>query len=145
MTLHSEWPIFHIWTATSPLNRPIVSISISQLVRYMLGFARPGWTLASQQTSFGVRLACVAWRFCREHYAKTRAKACANERRIREKNITHVFFVVPAPISSWFLGPRPPDRPPILLSAPNQNRQATQARVRRSRIHSSEEANPDLV
>ena len=111
MTLHSEWPIFHIWTATSPLNRPIVSISISQLVRYMLGFARPGWTLASQQTSFGVRLACVAWRFCREHYAKTRAKACANERRIREKNITHVFFVVPAPISSWFLGPRPPDRP----------------------------------
>ena len=80
-----------------------MSISISQLVRYMLGFARPGWTLASQQTSFGVRLACVAWRFCREHYTKTRAKACANERRIREKNITHVFFVVPAPISS----PRP--------------------------------------
>ena len=145
MTLHSEWPIFHIWTATSPLNRSIVSISISQLVRYMLGFARPGWTLASQQTSFGVRLACVAWRFCREHYAKTRGKACANERRIREKNITHVFFVVPAPISSWFLGPRPPDCPPILLSAPNQNRHATQARVRSSRIHSSEEANPDLV
>ena len=34
---------------------------------------------------------------------------------------------------------------PNLLSSPNQNRHATQARVRSSRIHSSEEANPDLV
>ena len=34
---------------------------------------------------------------------------------------------VPAPISSRFLSPLPPDRPPILLSAPNQNRHATQA------------------
>ena len=68
-------------------------------------------------------VACVAWRFFREHYAKrartsleyyakTRAKARAND------------FV---PISSRFLGPRPPDRAPILLSAPNQNRRATQA------------------
>ena len=34
------------------------------------------------------------------------------------------FFVAPAPISSQFLCPRPP-WPPILLSAPNQNRYAS--------------------
>ena len=50
-------------------------------------------------------IACVAWRFC------------------RAGRTSGVFQVAPAPISSRFLYPRPP----LLLSAPNQNRHATQA------------------
>ena len=66
-------------------------------------------------------LACVAWRFCRAGRrsgvaAKFAREARENERRSREK-------VASAQISSQFLCPRPP----ILLSAPNQNRHATQA------------------
>ena len=45
----------------------------------------------------------------------------AQERRSREKNKN--FQISSAPISSRFLCPRPP----LLLSAPNQNRHATQA------------------
>ena len=45
----------------------------------------------------------------------------AHKRRSREKK----FQVAPAPISSRFLCPRPP----LLLSAPNQNHHATQARI----------------
>ena len=51
---------------------------------------------------------------------KTRAKARPNERRGRVKNKNPQ-----SPRDFWS---RPPDRPPILLSAPNQNRHATQAR-----------------
>ena len=54
-------------------------------------------------------LACVAWRFCRAE--RTSGDAA---RKIK---------TAPAPISSPFLCPRPP----LLLSAPNQNRHATQA------------------
>ena len=54
-------------------------------------------------------LACVAWRFCRA--GRTSGEAA---RKIK---------TAPAPISSRFLCPRPP----LLLSAPNQNRHATQA------------------
>ena len=53
-------------------------------------------------------IACVAWRFCRA--GRTSGEAA---RKIK----------TPAPISSRFLCPRPP----LLLSAPNQNRHATQA------------------
>ena len=68
-------------------------------------------------------IACVAWRFCRAgrtsgEAAKFAREARENERRSREKN-----KVASAPISSRFLCPRPP----LLLSAPNQNRHATQA------------------
>ena len=66
-------------------------------------------------------LACVAWRFCRAGRrsgvaAKFAREARENERRSREK-------VASAQISSRFLCPRPP----LSLSAPNQNRHATQA------------------
>ena len=40
-------------------------------------------------------------------------------------SVQAVFQVAPAPISSRFLCPRPP----LLLSSPNQNRHATQARI----------------
>ena len=53
-------------------------------------------------------VACVAWRFCR-------AGRTSGEAAIK--------IITPAPISSRFLCPRPP----LLLSAPNQNRHATQA------------------
>ena len=53
-------------------------------------------------------LACVAWRFCR-------AGRTSGEAAIK--------IITPAPISSRFLCPRPP----LLLSAPNQSRHATQA------------------
>ena len=53
---------------------------------------------------FSVLSDCVAWRFCRAR--RTNGEAAA-------------------PISSRFLCPRPP----LLLSAPNQNRHATQATV----------------
>ena len=56
-------------------------------------------------------LACVAWRFCRA--GRTSGEAA---RKIK---------TAPAPISSRFLCPRPP----LLLSAPNQNRHATQANL----------------
>ena len=52
-------------------------------------------------------IACVAWRFCRA--GRTSGEAARK--------------VAPAPISLRFLCPRPPS----LLSAPNQNRHATQA------------------
>ena len=58
-------------------------------------------------------LACVAWRFCRA--GRTSGEAA---RKITNKN-----QVAPAPISSRFLCLRMP----LLLSAPNQNRHATQA------------------
>ena len=51
----------------------------------------------------------------------------AQERRSRGPRNSRskcVFQVAPAPISSWFLCPRPP----LLLTAPNQNRHDTQAR-----------------
>ena len=54
--------------------------------------------------------------------AKFPRKARENEQQSREKN---KFQVVPAPISSRFLCPRPP----LLLSAPNQNRHAKQASI----------------
>ena len=53
---------------------------------------------------FQFLLACVAWRFCRA--ARTSGKAARKTK------------------TSWFLCPRPP----LLLSAPNQNRNATQAK-----------------
>ena len=53
--------------------------------------------------------------------AKFARKARENERQSRKKN---VFQVAPAPISSPFLCPRPP----LVLSAPNQTRHATQAK-----------------
>ena len=73
---------------------------------------RPDWS------PFGVRracmfLACVAWRFCRSGRRSGEAA-----RKIKTK-----FQVASAPISSRFVCPRPP----LLLSAPNQNRHATQA------------------
>ena len=55
-------------------------------------------------TGFQFLLACVAWRFCRAR--RTSGEAA----RITK--------------TSWFLCPRPP----LLLSAPNQNRNATQAK-----------------
>ena len=61
-------------------------------------------------------LACVAWRFCRAG----RTERCSREIRARSPREK----VASAPISSRFLCPRPPS----LLSAPNQNRHATQAR-----------------
>ena len=72
-------------------------------------------------------LACVAWRFCRAGRrsgvaTKFAREARENERRSREKNKNQV---ASAPISSRFLC----SRPPLLLSAPNQNRHATQARL----------------
>ena len=125
-----------------------------------------------------VKLACVAWRFCRAGRrsgvaAKFAREARENERRSREKNKNRlpgfvafstaapfnsfwhpvnnlfgfsfpsqseikcwqpnhdtkardIFQVASAPISSRFLCPRPP----LLLSAPNQNRHATQANVK---------------
>ena len=80
----------------------------------------------SNKPMSGAGLACVAWRFCRAGRrsgvaAKFVREARENERRSREKN--KVFQVASAPISSRFLCPRPP----LLLSAPNQNRHATQA------------------
>ena len=74
-------------------------------------------------------LACVVWRFCRAgrrsgvaaKFAREAREARENERRSREKNF---FQIASAPISSRFLCPRPP----LLLSAPNQNRHATQAK-----------------
>ena len=73
-----------------------------------------------------VCIACVAWRFCRAGRrtgvaAKFAREARENERRSREKNTQ----IASAPISSRFLCPRPP----LLLSAPKQNRHATQATV----------------
>ena len=76
-------------------------------------------------------LACVAWRFCLVGRrsgvaAKFAREARDNERRSREKNKSCFrpnLQVASAPISSRFLCPRPP----LLLSAPNQNRHATQA------------------
>ena len=67
-------------------------------------------------------VACVAWRFCRAgrtsgEAAKFARESRENERQSREKNKN--------PISSRFLCPRPP----LLFSAPNQNRHATQARA----------------
>ena len=75
---------------------------------------------------FTLQVACVAWRFCWAGRrsgvaAKFAREARENERRSREKNKNQVF--ASAPISSRFLCPRPP----LLLSAPNQNRHATQA------------------
>ena len=67
------------------------------------------WMNTTTQT-----LACVAWRFCRA--GRTSGEAA---RKIK---------VAPAPISSRFLC----SRPPLLLSAPNQNRHATQATQTRS-------------
>ena len=58
-------------------------------------------------------LACVAWRFCRAGRRSGVAAKFAREARENERRI-----------SSRFLCPRPP----LLLSAPNQNRHATQAR-----------------
>ena len=77
--------------------------------------------------TFIIKVACVAWRFCRAgHTSGVAAKlARENERRNREKNKNQV---APAPISSRFLCPRPP----LLLSAPNQNRHATQAIIKRT-------------
>ena len=88
------------------------------------------------QKSFGktwIMLACVAWRFwlgalsCRAGRrsgvaAEFAREARENERRSPEKNKNQA---ASAPISSRFLCPRPP----LLLSAPNQNRHATQARI----------------
>ena len=75
----------------------------------------------------------------RAKHARTSGEARENERRSREKkrwrtdrlknappSVQAVFQVAPAPISSRFLCPRRP----LLLSAPNQNRHATQANVR---------------
>ena len=59
-----------------------------------------GYSLVCQQKT---RVACVAWRFCRAGSQ-----------------------VAPAPISSRFLCARPS----LLLSVPNQNRHATQAKTR---------------
>ena len=79
------------------------------------------------------RVACVAWRFCWAGWrsgvaAKFAREARENERRSREKNKNQV---ASAPISSRFLC----SRPPLLLSAPNQNRHATQARLRVKILH----------
>ena len=63
-----------------------------------------------------VCLACVAWRFCRAGRMSGVAAKFAREARENDAS---------APISSRFLCPRPP----LLLSAPNQNRHATQANV----------------
>ena len=62
----------------------------------------------------------------RRSHEKFAREARENERRSREKNKK----VAPAPISSRFLCPRPP----LLLSSPNQNRHATQARLKFERI-----------
>ena len=80
-----------------------------------------------------LRVACVAWRFCQAGRrsgvaAKFAREARVNERRNREKNKNQV---ASAPISSRFLC----SRPPLLLSAPNQNRHATQARLRVKILH----------
>ena len=68
------------------------------LDRGLAKFAR-----ARREPQAAQALACVAWRFCR------------SGRRSGE--------AATAPISSRFVCPRPP----LLLSAPNQNRHATQA------------------
>ena len=60
----------------------------------------------------------VLWRILL--YSMAVLSSRAHKRRSREKNKNQV---APAPISSRFLCPRPP----LLLSAPNQNRYATQA------------------
>ena len=87
----------------------------------------------------GKFLVCVAWRFCRAGCTsgaaagrEIRPEARENERearenerrRARERAAKMREKVAPGPISSRFLCPRPP----LLLSAPNQNRYATQAR-----------------
>ena len=59
-------------------------------------------------------VACVAWRFCRAGRGSGVAANFAREARVQ---------VASVPISSRFFCPRPP----LLLSAPNQNRHATQA------------------
>ena len=86
----------------------------------------PYFNALAQDWTFRVEIACVAWRFCWAGRrsgiaAKFAREARENERRSREKNKN----VASAPISSRFLCPRPP----LLLSAPNQNRHATQASV----------------
>ena len=63
-----------------------------------------------------LQLASVAWRFCRA--GRTSGEAAGREIRARSRE-----KVAPALISSRFLCPRPP----LLLSAPKQNRHATQA------------------
>ena len=93
-------------------------------------FCRAGArAVASPQTSFGVRL----WRIheCGTNEPQRTSAGRLHERRgreIREKN--KIFQVAPAPISSWFLCPRPP----LLLNAPNQNRHATQATLNVERL-----------
>ena len=65
---------------------------------------------------WGCHVACVAWRFCRKHeWAAKRARTSGEAAR----------KVAPAPVSSRFLCPRPP----LLFSALNQNRHATQATI----------------
>ena len=66
-----------------------------------------------------------------DHFLSLRSMAVlsspAQERRSRGPRNSRakcVFQVTPAPISLWFLCPRPP----LLLTAPNQNRHDTQAR-----------------
>ena len=78
----------------------------------------------------GYWLACVAWRFCRA--GRTSGQAAKERKNARtlvlaakpqERAAKPREKVAPAPISSRFLCPRPP----LLLSAPNQKRHATQA------------------
>ena len=66
-------------------------------------------------------------RSAREGAAKPREKTLAyGPTQKGPLSVQAVFQVAPAPISSRFLCPRRP----LLLSAPNQNRHATQANVR---------------
>ena len=131
--------IQNVWRATifGQATKSLVSWQAQPILRRVILFRehypeKPLWggnnKVCMYQSSFKW-LACVAWRFCWAGRrsgvaAKFAREARENERRSREKNKNRrVFQVASAPISSRFLCPRPT----LLLSAPNQNRHATQA------------------
>ena len=80
--------------------------------RWSLTRIEPQGASSEKMSRGSMLLACVAWRFC---WAGRRSGVAAKFAREARENA--------APISSRFLCPRPT----LLLSAPNQNRHATQA------------------
>ena len=79
--------------------------------------------LHAEETGISLRsMAVLSSRAQERRSREIRARRRENEVRSREKNFK--FQISSAPISSRFLYPRPP----LLLSAPNQNRHVTQAK-----------------
>ena len=102
--------LFHGWWIYSHLH-----ISWSSECQ---GSVQVGSLTTSWYDHIACILACVAWRFCRVGRRSGVAAKFGRTSGEAARKIT------PAPISSRFLCPRPP----LLLSAPNQNRHATQAK-----------------